>query len=158
MNEASVKTYDIDGKTYEMPPLVFGQWQQLNKIMAQVEMPAELSPRNIVAAIGTKLDQVLAVILTEQGKKPQDKDLVVEAEHLAFSMEPEQVAEVITDFFAAAPVASVLNLVTGVTEAIQQRVRSVIGSSNASSSSVTETGASETASSGDAPQKTLAPG
>lgn len=154
MSEANVKTYEIGGKTYEQRLLVFGQWQQLNRIIEGVKMPAELSQRNLVVAFSDRLDQILAVILTEQGESARGKNLPELAELLAFEMSPEKVAEVIADFFDCNPIASVLNLVVGVIDKIQQTMKTAAtGSSNQSSSSQAETGPNATVSSGDAHQQ-----
>lgn len=156
MTEATIKSYDIGGKTFELRPLVFGQWQQLNRIMDGVDLPAELSMRNLVAAFADQLHLVLAVILTEKNRSPRDKNLDELAEQLAFNMPPEQVAEVVGDFFTQAPLASVFDLVTGVVERISQRIAPALpgattGSSKPCSSSATATGPSGEPSSGDAP-------
>ncbi|MCF6267634.1 MAG: hypothetical protein L3J57_13975 [Desulfuromusa sp.] len=149
MDKSTIKTYEIAGKTYEQRPLVFGQWQQLNRIIDGLEIPAALTPRSLTGAFADRLDQILAVVLTEKDKSPRDKDLAQLAEHLAFEMSPEQVAEVVTDFFDCNPIHSVLNLVVGITEKITSTVTQATGSNNASLCSLEETGLNETKSSGE---------
>ncbi|WP_321367581.1 hypothetical protein [uncultured Desulfuromusa sp.] len=149
MSQTTIKTYEIDGKTYVQEELSFGQWQQLNRIIDGLEIPAQLTPYALTAAFADRLDQILAVVLTEKDIKPWEKDLPELAKQLAFAMSPEKVAEVVTDFFDCNPIHLILDLVVGVTQKITQTVSQATGSSNASSSSVEETGPSETKSSGD---------
>lgn len=152
MSNTTIKTYEIDGKTYEQSPMVFGQWQQLNRVIDGLEIPSSITPRSLTVAFSDRLDQILAIVLTEKDQSPRDKNLDELAKHLTFSMPPEQVAEVVTDFFVCNPIPSVLNLVVGVTNKIRTRIETVtgpIGSNNVLSPSQEETSSSETTSSGE---------
>ena len=114
MSNTTVKSYQIDGTTFELRPLVYGQWRQLNSIIDGMPLPLELTPRNLIAAFADELHQIMAVILTESGKSPGDKDLEELAHRLEFAMPEDQVAEVLVNFFECNPIASVLNLINRV--------------------------------------------
>jgi hypothetical protein len=79
MNQKAIKTYVVAGIIYELRPLVFGQWQQLTKIINGLEYPEQITPRSVVETFGSRLDELLAVILTEEKKSPADKDLAATA-------------------------------------------------------------------------------
>ncbi len=140
MSEPTVKTYEIDGETYELRPLVFGQWRQLNSVIDGIPMPMEITPRSMIVAFADKLHLILAVILTEKGKSPGDKDLDKLAHHLEFRMSEEQVAEVILDFFTVSPIASVLNLISRVVKNLAEIVSQRTGSNKQLSLSPEGTG------------------
>ncbi|MFU8883102.1 MAG: hypothetical protein ACNA7Q_12105 [Rhodobacterales bacterium] len=144
-----IKTYTINGTIYELRPLVFGQWQQLTRLVEGLDLPEVISARTMVTTLADRLDELLAIILTKQGKSPADKDIAALGQHLAFVMPPEQVAEVITDFFELTPTASLMELVVGVTAKLMNRITTPTGSSNASSSSVAATSPSATPSFGE---------
>jgi hypothetical protein len=151
-----VKAYEIGGKTYEQRPLVLGQWRQLVGLLADVEIP----PGNILQGLITaleergRLDKALAVVLTEQGKSPRDKDLDLAASELEFLITPQQIAGVIGDFFTCNPASSILNQLGGVflkvIHCLQQGGLTTTGSSSSAFFSREETGANEKASSGSA--------
>ena len=158
MNQKAIKTYVVAGIIYELRPLVFGQWQQLTKIINGLEYPEQITPRSVVETFGSRLDELLAVILTEEKKSPADKDLAATAKYLAFNMSPERVAQVVTDFFTITPVGSLMDLVTGVTTTLMMRLQAETGLNSALSCSPPETGPSAAASSGDVRPKRQHPG
>lgn len=149
MADDAVKTYTIDGKIYELRPLVFGQWQQLTRLVDGLDLPETISARTMVTTLADRLDELLAIVLTEQGKHPADKDIAALGKHLAFVMPPEQVAEVVTDFFEKTPAASLMELVAGVTAKLMHKIAAPTGSSNVSSCSAAATSPSATPSPGE---------
>ena len=158
MSEPTVKTYEIDGETYELRPLVLGQWKQLNRALDGIDYPEVPTVRNMTERFADRIDQFLAVVLTKQGTHPKDKDLTALAENFAWAMQPKQIAEVISDFFDLTPAASICNLVTGVMEKARLRMTAAIGSTEQLSTLPEETGPKKTPSSGDAPLRRPSPG
>lgn len=90
--------YQIGGRTYVQRPLVLGQWQQLMDVAATVQLPAVLDMTAMTIALGKKIQDALAVILTEEGQKPENKDLAEVAKHLQFNIDGEMITEVIDHF------------------------------------------------------------
>jgi len=150
MTVNTVKTYEIGGKTYEQRRLVFGQWQQLLRLFkgGGAALPELFGARELILALGDKLDTALAVVLTEQGQSPRDKDMEALADELAFEMLPEQVAEVFSDFFDCNPLASIAQAIGEAFGGLLEKLQDPNGSSEPSSSSPEGTGPSATPSSG----------
>lgn len=144
------KRYEIGGKTYVQRPLVLGQWRQLNDVTKEVILPKDLNVKNLIMAFGNRLFHVLAVIITEEGKSPRDKDLAALAEEIEFGVTPETALEMIADFFALNPVFSLLNNLESLVSQIQRAVGE-IGLTNYASSAAAGTSPEGTGSSGASP-------
>lgn len=106
-------TYEFGGKTYIQRPLVLGQLRQLLKVLKNVEIPGDATALGLIEAFGDKIQDVLAVVLTEQGTSLKDKNLTALADDLAFSVTPETAFQVCEDFFSCNPVSSLLERLTG---------------------------------------------
>jgi hypothetical protein len=109
---SEVKSYEIGGKTYEQRELVLGQWRQLSALLSDLKMPAVGSRlQTMIAALENagRLERAIAVLLNEPGVQPRDKNLDALAAELEFSITPQQIAEVIDDFFTCNPVSSILS-------------------------------------------------
>lgn len=150
-------TYDIEGRIYVQRPLVLGQIKQLFEILQDVRIPADAGTFGLIQALGDRLFAALAVVLTEKGESPRDKDLVSLADTLSFSVTAEIVLKVIEDFFACNPVFSLLERLTGAMEQISANL-GPIGSMSLSSSWPPGTSRGETVSSGDADGTSAPPG
>lgn len=158
------KTYEIGGKTYLQRELVLAEWRLLIPLLQELEFPpASSRVRQVLAALEAagRLEMALAVLLTEQGTLPQDKDLAALAKVFEYAMTPAQVAEVIDDFFICNPASSIFerlgNALFRAAAVIHQALRE-IGSKRSASCSQEETGADATPSSGDAPPEPPGPG
>jgi len=127
------KKYNIGGKSYVQKPLVLGQLRQLLDVLRGVAIPVGAEVPEIVLALGDNLPEALAVILTESGKSPQDKDIPDLAGELAFTIPVDLTVEVIEDFFDCNPIASLLERFAGMTKKIEAAIRT--GYPNSSSSS-----------------------
>lgn len=106
------KTYTIAGSTYEQRELVLGQWRQLQALLVDLQIPAGTSLlHRLVAGLENagRLDRALAIILVEVGQSPQHKDLDALEKAIAFELTPQQIAEIIEDFFTCNPVSSILS-------------------------------------------------
>jgi len=150
-------TYKIDGTIFVQMPLVLGQLRQLLAVLKNVEIPAVADALGLIQAVGDRLPEALAVVLTERGQSPRDKDLAALADRLAFSVTPETTLQVVEDFFDCNPVSSLLERLAGVM-ANATRNLAPIGSTTLSSSSPQETSPGETRSSGDADGTNVNPG
>jgi hypothetical protein len=151
--------YEIGGKTYVQRTLVLGQTRQLLGVVRFIKLPGDLEIRSLIEALGPHLPGVLAVVLTEEGKSPRDKDLEVLAAELEFSITLEQTAQVIEDFFSCNPLPSLLDKLTQAAGKISAKIGKPKTESNPSaSSSQAETSAAGTESSGDSPQPSADPG
>lgn len=151
----SERSYEIGGQKYLQKKLVFGQIQQLEEVLRDCTIPA-LNPQAIIAGLGNKICSAIAVVLIPEGVSLKDKtrDIEALAEELRFTIEAEQIMEIVNDFFICNPIASLLEMLAGVLQAIYQRVQMETGLTLSSVFSPEETSASETASSGDSLQET----
>lgn len=100
--------YTIGETTYVQAPLVFGQIEQLMPLLAGVVLSVEATPETLVAGLGNKLMDVLAVVLTPKGQAISAKNLSETADSLRFAITPEVVFQVIDDFFTCNPIALIL--------------------------------------------------
>ena len=139
MTETTVKTYEIGGKIYEQRELSFGQLKQLAVVLEGITPPEEPNIKQFIMAIGDQLDHALAVVLTEKGTHPADKDLSALAKDLAFSISPTQVLDVVEDFFTINPVADLLKRLTGLVPGLVALHPAAIRPKSLSSSSQEET-------------------
>ncbi len=103
------KTYAINGKTYVQRPLVLGQAAQLLALLKGVTLPGEATALGLVAALGERIPDALAIVLTEEGMSPRDKNLSALAEELAFFLPPETALEAVDHFFELNPLSSWLS-------------------------------------------------
>ncbi|EAT16065.1 hypothetical protein [Desulfuromonas acetoxidans] len=155
--EQNIKTYLIDGVTYEQRELVLGQWRQLYAILDGMEISGGVNALGaLVAALAQsdELNSALAVLLTPKDTPLRDKDLARIAADLEFSITPQQITEVINDFFTLNPAASILSQLGTVIvklSGLMMAALEAIGSRVSASSSAEETTAEETPCSGAAP-------
>lgn len=106
------KTYALAGSNYEQRELVLGQWRQLQALLTDLQVPTGPSLiHRLVAGLESagRLDRALAIILVEVGQSPQHKDLDALEKAIAFEITPQQIAEIIEDFFICNPVSSILS-------------------------------------------------
>jgi len=116
------KAYQIGDKTYLQRPLVLGQWQQLLPLLTGVNLSMESGLLDMIEAFGDRLPKMLAVVLTEQGKTAQGKDIESMAEEISFAISPEITFQVVDDFFICNPaqsIVSMLNRLTGMMGALR---------------------------------------
>lgn len=132
------KEYQFGGVTYIQRPLVIGQVKQMKDLLVGVEINWSAGIPGIVDALGDKLTRVLAIILTENGKSPRDKDIESLAAELEYAMTPEDLLQVIDDFFTCNPVSSLLERFAAVMENATGKIRIVKKASTALSSSFPE--------------------
>ncbi len=101
--------YYIDGVTYIQRALVFGQIKQLAGLLGGVTIDMDNGAEGLLDLFGDKMPQALAIVLTPEGVRVKDKDLIQLADDLEFAITAEQVVQVIDDFFTCNPVVSLLN-------------------------------------------------
>ncbi len=82
--------------------------------------------------------QALAVIVTEEGKSPKNKDIDALADEIEFGVTPETALEMIADFFALNPMLSLLNDINDLVRQIKEKLGET-GLTNFASSVVVET-------------------
>lgn len=100
-------TYTIGGKTYRQTPLVWGQIEQLLGVIDGVQF-SSLDPLAIIAALGNRISQAVAVVLIPEGETAASKtrDIRRLADELAFDLDPATLMEIVADFFGCNPIAS----------------------------------------------------
>jgi hypothetical protein len=142
-------SYAIGGRTYVQTPLVLGQFQQLFDLLEETMLPLNAGAIGMITALGSKLSSALAIVLTEEGKTPQDKDLAALAEKIKYAITAEMAVEIVDDFFICNPLPLILKKIAGLMSAIGGMMpKTGDGSQSSASSSATETLQSGTPSSG----------
>jgi len=147
--------YDLNGTVYVQRPLVIGQVRQLVALLDGLIIPRGASIPELIDALGGKLMPAVAVALTEKGKSPRDKDIDSLAGELEYTMTPEQLLQVVDDFFGLNPISSIMERIGH----LMQNGAGTIGAmenslKNSSSSSPEETSHGGTPLSGDIPSET----
>lgn len=148
--------YQIGSKTYVQKALVLGQWRQLLHLMKGLSIPQNIDTAGVVSAFGDKLSYALAIVLTEEGKRVQDKDINALASQLEFEIAPEVVFEVAEHFFDCNPLVSLLKRLEGITGRIGGKMAG-IGSKISASYSPGETSPNEMPLPGDTPSMNADP-
>jgi len=149
--------YEIGGNVYVQRMLVLGQVRQLTGLLQELRIePEKLDAAGLLTLLGERLPEALAIVLTEEGKSPRDKDLKALAEEIEFSIEAETVVQVIEDFFSCNPAASLFDRLAGVVQKVN--LQAATGSKTPASSSHEATSRNEMRSSGDAHSMNAGPG
>lgn len=98
------KTYEVAGRTFTMPALVLGQVQMLLALLRDTALPADLAPMAVMATLGDKLAELLAVVLVPAGGdfadpvyRAQLPDLTA---WLCDHLPAQTAAQMVADFFA----------------------------------------------------------
>jgi hypothetical protein len=129
--------YKIGEKVYEQKPLVWGQAKQLTKLLKEISFGPETTVSDLIALIGDRMPMVLAIVLTEQGKSPKDKNLEALSEELAFDTPVDVVAKAIEDFFVCNPTASYLEklekLIGGARGQMEEKLKTLLKEPSSSS-------------------------
>jgi len=144
------KRYNISDKIYVQRTLVLGQWKELGAILKEVAIPNDITPISLVRALGNNLFAVMAVILTEEGRTPQGKDIPQLAVEIEYGITPEAAIEVIAHFFELNPIPSLLSNLWTLAAQVREKLTE-IGLTSFASSSATETLPDVTGSSGMSP-------
>lgn len=146
-----IKKYKIGDKIFVQKKLVLGQWKELKQVLTNLVIPGELSIKTLIKALGDDLFIVLAIILTEEGKPLQGKDISFLAKEIEYGITVEDAIEVITDFFTFNPIALLLENLKNMGATITENIRA-IGLKNSAASSAAEILQSGSGSSGTSPQ------
>jgi hypothetical protein len=150
-----VKEYLIGEMKYQQRPLVYGQVRQLQDVLEGLRLSAAFDPAQLLTAIGDRLPLALAVVLIPEGGSARGKDLVDLADQIEFDISPEQVLEVVEDFFSCNPIASLLVRLKGAIGALRGKIST--GLTIPSASSPAEILPGTTLSSGDVHQEQQGP-
>lgn len=145
--------YDIGGCVYIQRPLVLGQTRQLMNAIKGLVIPSDVDTLGLISALGDKLPLALSIVLTPEGVALKDKDIYTLAAEVEYEISPEQTLQVIEDFFACNPIASLLESIGSMTEKISKAMTKTkeTGLTASSASSPEETSVYETVSSGTIP-------
>lgn len=104
------KRYEIGGATYVQRPVVLGQLRELAPLVSGMAAEMEPSATGILAAIGGKVPEALAVVLVEDGanlrEAMEEERRKERAATLEWVVDPETAFEVIADFFECNPTSS----------------------------------------------------
>ncbi len=131
-------TYTIGGKKYIQRPIVLGQIMLLAQLWKYMPAIPDFRPQTLIATLGLKLPDALAIVLLPEDGKITDKrdegKLRFLADELSFSIEPETIVQVIEDFFDCNPIAFLFEKLSGATEKLMQQVKTIKGTESQPSS------------------------
>lgn len=154
-----MKEYDINGRTFVQRPLVLGQDKQLLRVLDGIVLPEQLTLSSLLDALGERLCQAIAVVITEKGCSPRDKDVGKLADELEWSLDPLLALEIADDFFVLNPVSSLLERAGRMIARLNGALAGLgTGSTRSSSSSPGATSPGATGSSGATPSPSAVPG
>ena len=120
-------------------------------------LPGDLEIRSLIQSLGGSLPAALAVVLTEKGKSPKDKDVEALGSEIEFSITLEQTVQVVEDFFSCNPLHSLFDKLTQAAEKLGTGIKATALKDSASSLPA-GTSAGVTQSSGDSPSASANPG
>lgn len=112
--------YEIGGRKFVQKALVLGQVKLLITTIKGVTLPRDATPASLVIALGDKVSDVLAIVLSEEGvllknKKLKDVQDLIE-QHLSI----EQSIRMVEDFFDCNPIASISEAMIGLAKKVEQ--------------------------------------
>jgi len=157
-NSMTEKKYDIGGKSYVQKPLVLGQLRQLLAALKGVTIPTNVDSMGLVDALNDHLPAALAIVLIPEGFSPRDKDIEALAAEIEFAITPEQIFEVVEDFFVCNPLPSLLDRLGMAAGKIMEQMTAGMGSMTSASSLPAETLPAGTESSGGSPTESAGAG
>lgn len=128
MSDEIKKEYKIGEKTYTQKKLVMGQVNQIINLLKNVDLPADPTAINLIGALGDKLAEAIAIVLHDPEIPLKDKDVKKLSKDIEFEMEPEQMLEVVEDFFDLTPISSLLERVGKTVERIAEKMKTETGS------------------------------
>jgi len=132
------RKYKIGDKIYVQRPLVLGQMRQLLDLLKEVTIPAGADAYGLIRALGESLPRALAIVLTEEGKSPRDKNIKEAACEIEFAITPEETLEVVDHFFDLNAIPSLLSRIAETAEKVGERMTKT-GSPRSASFSQEET-------------------
>jgi hypothetical protein len=132
--------YKIGDKIYIQRKLVLGQVRQLIKHLAGLEFPADMRFDfvGLLDVLGDKLPGAFAIVLTEEGQHPRDKDVNTLADELNFGIDAEMALKAIDDFFVLNPTSLILKSLSGMIAGIEKKMAGTQTSSTNAASSLPE--------------------
>ena len=127
--------YEINGKTYIQRALVLGQIPQMQDVLRGISFPDSIDPAGMLGLLDTKLPEALAVVLTEEGTSPKDKDVAAQAEEFRNTVDLSTAMDAIDHFFGLNPVASISQRLVQMIAGLRAEMTRESGSKTSSSSS-----------------------
>lgn len=118
------KEYDLRGKKYVQRPLVLGQFRALLPLLDGLEIKENSSPFEMINTLGDRIHKALAIVLIEEEidlRKALD-EIEDRAREIECVITPEQVLEVIEDFFECNRVSSVIEKLAGMMGNIKSKI------------------------------------
>ncbi len=115
--------YSIGGKMFVQYPLVLGQVRQIMPMLKTITISDINDMSGIVGAIGDKLPQLLAIVLTEEGADIRKKDLEGLASFFEDHVTIDMAMRIAADFFGCNPIASHLEKLSGVMSAAMTKTQ-----------------------------------
>lgn len=150
------KQYQIGGKTFVQKPVVLGQFRLLTPIVSGIAIGADATAAGLVAVLGERLPEALAIVLVEDGanvrEAMKDASRAERSAEIEWTIDPETAVEVISDFFECNPISSLSEKITGMAGKLTDQLKpkkTVMELNPSSSLSPEATSPEETGSSGE---------
>ena len=143
--------YEIGGRKFVQKALVLGQVKLLISTIRGVALPRDATPASLVIALGDKVADVLAIVLSEEGIPLKNKKLRDVQDLIEENLSIEQSIGMVEDFFDCNPIASISEAMIGLAKKVEQVMTAKVSkepSTESVSPLVEETLPSETISSG----------
>jgi hypothetical protein len=104
------KNYMIGGVEYVQYPIVLAQLRALLPLIQEINFSDDMSPLDIVNALGDKLSKALAIVLIEKDSNVKEAlgAMASRSSKIECAISLEQTLEVIEDFFACNRVSSLV--------------------------------------------------
>jgi len=112
--------YEIGGRKFVQKALVLGQVKQLISVIRGTVIPSVISSQSLVIALGDKVSEVLAIVLSEEGVSLKNKKTKEVQELLEENLSIEGSIKMVEDFFDCNPIASISGAMIGLSEKVQK--------------------------------------
>jgi hypothetical protein len=99
----------VDDREFIQRKLVLAQMEQLVERLKDVKWPdfGNFNLLSFYEAIGSRLPVAMAIILTEKGSNPKEKDIDALTDDMRFGLPLEESIRALKDFFLLNPTASI---------------------------------------------------
>jgi hypothetical protein len=111
--------YEIGGRKFVQKSLVLGQVKQLISVIRGVVLPQVVSSATLVIALGDRVPEALAVVLSEENVPLKKKNMRELQELLEENLSIEQSIGMIEDFFDCNPIASISGALVGLAKKVE---------------------------------------
>jgi len=113
----------INKKKYKFGKLVVGQYRQLVEL--DVEVPTETEDMKLISSLikNVPVSRILAIALKPVEYSIMEKDIEQLEQEIEFNFTPNEIEEMVTDFFVVCPLEEIINDLVTTAKVSQQLAR-----------------------------------